>query len=145
VRELGGRGTPGARTYLSLVEELREIVGDDESRIQHYLVSLLRRLPRLSRPRRAAELVRSASLALKRRKNQRKIDDALYRTRLKAAGAQRLRRVRHELIMHLLSRLHSATPPEKELRTTKSSAMNSSRKEPCRLTWSVSGPRLAPT
>jgi hypothetical protein len=145
VREIGGRGTPGARTYLALLEELREISGDDEPRIHQYLVRLLGRLHRLSRPRRAADFVRSARLALKRRKDQRKIADGQYRTRLSNAREQGLKCVHHELIMHLLSRLHSATPPEKELRTSKSSALNSSRKEPCRLTWSASGPPLAPT
>src|SRR5215218_9197330 len=68
VREIGGRGMPGARTYLRLVEELRETGGDDEPRIQQYLAHLLRRLHRLSRLDQATEFVRSARLALKQRK-----------------------------------------------------------------------------
>jgi hypothetical protein len=141
VPEIGGACMP--RTWLRL-RGLREI-GSDEPRPQRYLANLLRRLAKLSGPLQKAELVEAASLASKRRKDQRKHDEAHYQTRLKSANAQARRHVRQELITHRLSRLHAGTPPEKDLRTTNLSATNPSWKDPCRLTRSASNSRLAPT
>jgi hypothetical protein len=72
--------------------------------------------------------------------------NGFYRVLLRVLSARRRTRTVDALIMHRLSRLHSATPPEGKLLTTSSlSATSQFRRKVCQLSPGVSGLRLAPT
>jgi hypothetical protein len=90
-------------------------------------------------------MVRIDHTASERRRVLLKLTNALYRLLTRILAARRRTRTFDALIVHILSRLHRATPPEKKLlATSSSSATNPFWRQTCVLSPGMSGLRLAP-
>jgi hypothetical protein len=73
-----------------------------------------------------------------------RIANQLYRVLVRILAARPRSSAHDAVIVHCLSRLHVAAPPEKLLTTSSWPATNPSRREACAMTLSVSSLRLAP-
>jgi hypothetical protein len=95
-------------------------------------------------PRYTRKFVWNEPIALEATHSLLKLANELYRVLLKILAARPRTSTHDSLITHWLSRLHMASPPEKRLPTTTSSATNPSWRQTCVLSPGMSGLRLPP-